>query len=258
MTAPQRTFRAIIVDDEPAGREYVEELAANEPSLSVIGSFGDPRAAVEAVLRDKPDILFLDIQMPGMDGFELLECLSEAFPPAVVFITAFDKHAIDAFDVSAADYLLKPFDAGRFHRAIERAAAKATTARQTGLTETPAVLERLRGTTGYARTLPARVGDRIILQRVSDIAWFEAQGKYVHLHVGTEQLIMRHTMQSLEQRLDPERFVRVSRSAIINVDHVRHLEPWSPGDFVITLRSGEKVYSTQGYRAALRRLVRVT
>ncbi len=254
---PPAALRAIIVDDEPASREYVEELAAGEPSLVIVGSYGDPRAAVEAVLRDKPDILILDIQMPGMDGFELLECLRESFPPAVVFVTAYDRHAIDAFDVSAADYLLKPFDAGRFRRAIERAARHVAAPRGPAAAVVPAVLERTRADT-YLRILPARTGHRIVLQRVAEVVWFEAQGKYVHLHGPSERLTIRHTMQSLEDRLDPARFLRVSRSAIVNLDHVQHLEPWSQGDFVITMRSGAKIYSTQGYRTAVRRLVRFT
>jgi two-component system LytT family response regulator len=204
---PAPRLRAIVVDDEPDGREYLEELLADEPSIELIGSYDDPRLAMEAVLRDKPDLLFLDLQKPGLDGAEVLECI----------------------------------------RTGARIAAAAGTRRTT-------VIERRAGP--FIRHLAVRVGERIVLPRVSDVSWFEADGKYIHLHIGNERLMLRHTMQSLEGRLNPELFVRVSRSAIVNVDHIRHLEPWSQGDYVITLKNGGKVHTTQAFRATLRRLVR--
>jgi two-component system LytT family response regulator len=249
-------LRSIIVDDEPAARELLQELLANEPGVTVVGSYGDPRSAIEAILRDKPDMLFLDVQMPLLNGFELLDALGDSIPSAVVFVTAFDEHAIEAFDVSAADYVLKPLDEQRLHRAVTRAMTRVGEAPSETAASTRAAINA--APSSYARLIPIATKDRITLQRVDEIAWFEAQGKYIRVHTPTGHHLIRLTMQSIEARLNPERFVRVSRSAIVNLDQVKHVEVWSHGDYAVTLRSGVQIISTQGYRARLRKLFRLS
>jgi two-component system LytT family response regulator len=249
-------LRSIIVDDEPAARELLAELLAKHESVELIGSYGDPSEALEHILRDHPDILFLDVHMPRLNGFELLDALGDDVPPAVVFTTAYDEHALAAFDVSAADYLLKPFDEHRLDRAIARAEQRVGVSPLPDAVPGDAALVRaLRERDMFARIIPVRVNERIVLQRVDEISWFEADGKYIRIHVGPDTHLIRHTMQRLEQRLDPRRFLRVSRFAIVNIDHVRHIEPWSHGDYVLSMRGGGSVVSTQGYRASLRQLV---
>jgi two-component system LytT family response regulator len=260
-TPDVQRIRAVVVDDEPAAREYLAELVAARRDIELCGSFGDPAEALDALLHDTPDLLFLDVQMPKLNGFELLDALGDRTPPAVIFTTAYDQHAIDAFDVSATDYLLKPFDDARLDRAlaraaiqIESAAARASDERE-NVDGTDPLTRALHDQEMYARTIPIRVRDRIILQRVDEVTWFEADGKYIRVHVGTSSALIRCTMQRLEQRVDPRRFMRVSRFAIVNIEQIKHIEPWSHGDYVLTLRSGGTVVTTQSYRDALRRLV---
>ena len=244
-------LRSIIVDDEPAARELLEELLENEP-IEVVGSFGDPTEAVPAIIERKPDVLFLDVQMPTLTGFDLLQALGEHAPRAVIFVTAYDRHAIAAFDVNAIDYLLKPFDVRRLRIAVARAMERIPL---TALQTSPAVDQKVTPRDPL-RLLPIRLADRILLAPVEEVSMFEAEGKYVRVHFGQTSRRVRMTMQALEQRLDPDRFIRISRSTIVNLHHVKHLERWSHGQYVLALRSGAKVTSTQGYRTRLRRVLR--
>lgn len=244
-------LRSIIVDDEPAARELLEELLENEP-IEVIGSYGDPQEAAIAIAGDKPDVLFLDVQMPNLTGFDLLRKLGDDAPPIVIFVTAYDQHAIAAFDVNAVDYLLKPFEQERLRLAISRALERGKTEVDEG-----AAIERSLEDEGPIRLLPIRLSDRIILAPVDQVSMFEADGKYVRVHFDQSSRLVRVTMQRLEQRLDPKRFVRVSRSAIVNLDHVKHFQPVSHGQYLLALRSGAEVLSTQGYGDRLRKVLRL-
>ncbi|MDB4912751.1 MAG: LytTr DNA-binding region [Gemmatimonadetes bacterium] len=248
-------LRSIIVDDEPAARTLLQDLLTGEPT-TVIGSYGNPRAAIEAILRDKPDLLFLDVEMPVLNGFDVLDALGDDLPPAVVFVTAFKDHAIEAFDVSAADYVLKPVDGERLHRAIVRAVQRVAAGSEGDATASTRAVLAARPIAQYTRVIPVGTRDRISLQRVNDIVWFEADRKYIRVHTPAERHVIRLTMQSLEARLDPERFIRVSRSAIVNMEYIEHIEPWSHGDHWISMRGGAKVLTTQGYRPRLRQLLR--
>ncbi|MDB4917196.1 MAG: LytTr DNA-binding region [Gemmatimonadetes bacterium] len=244
-------MKTMIVDDEPAAREMLAELLAKESDVEIIGSYGDPRQAVAAIRRDRPDLLFLDIRMSALDGFALLGTLGDDAPRAIVFVTAFDEHAIAAFDVSAADYVLKPLDEERLSRAVERARTRLLPDAQAAR---PGALAGNSAAAGYARVIPVSTRDRIILQRVDEVFWFEADGKYIRVHAPAGIYLIRHPMHGLEQRLDPTRFMRISRSAIVNVDQIHHIEPWSRGDYCVVLKSGHKVTSTEAYRARLRQL----
>jgi two-component system, LytTR family, response regulator len=250
-------LRSIVVDDEEGARTLINEILATRPDVEVIGSYADTRQALAAIKRDKPDLLFLDIQMPGRNGFAVLDQLGPD-APAVVFVTAYEQYAAEAFDVSAVDYVLKPLDEERLHRAVDRVLARLSRGDRP-LNESPVtqmLLEMRKQRDDYLRFLPVRGKNKIVLQKVDDVTWFEADGKYVRLHVGAEQHLIRHAMHSLAGKLDPTKFIRVSRSSIVNIEHITHLEPWSHGEWSLTMRGGHRVVSTHGYRKELQQLLR--
>jgi two-component system LytT family response regulator len=213
------------------------------------------------------DVLFLDVQMPGLNGFDVLQALGEIIGvdslPAIVFVTAFDSYALKAFEVSAVDYLLKPFDRSRFERALVRAKARARRFAEPEAPdrEDPALMALLRGLRAdrkvgdhYARRLAARSGNKLNLVRVEEVDWIDAAGNYARLHVGGRRHLVRETMTELESRLDPNRFLRVHRSIIVNVERVTTVEPYSHGAYVLTIRDGARVISSRTYSARLRTL----
>lgn len=250
-------MRSVVVDDEQAARDLLIEILSKRPDVNVVGSYANANQAVHGIRREKPDLVFLDIQMPSRDGFSVLDALgSEA--PAVIFVTAFDQYAVEAFDVHAIDYILKPIDEERVHRAVDRAHARLKSGEEaivpSAITQMIATL-REQGD-DYLRYLPLKVKEKVILQKVGDIDLIEADGKYVKVSVGADQFLVRRTMQSLESRLDPGAFLRVSRSTIVNIASIAHLEPWGASEWSITLRSGQRVISTYGYREKLQRLLK--
>jgi two-component system LytT family response regulator len=250
-------LRSVVVDDEPAARELLVEILGKRPDIQVAGVYGDSRQAIAGIKREKPDVVFLDIQMPGRDGFAILDALGPDAPP-VIFVTAYDEYAVQAFDFAAVDYILKPLDEDRVFRAIDRAITRNKTGRNevepSAVTRMMSALRSHREE--YLRFLPVKIREKVVLQRVDDVSWIEADGKYVKVHAGGDHHLIRRTMHSLENRLDPAKFLRVSRSAIVNIDLVAHLEPWSHGEWAITMRNGHRVISTHGYRERLQRLLR--
>jgi two-component system, LytTR family, response regulator len=251
-------LRTVIVDDESAGRDLLKFLLSQRPDIEVIGVYGNSRAAITGIRRGKPDLVFLDVQMPGRDGFTLLDELGPDAPP-VIFVTAFDEYALKAFDIGAFDYVLKPVDEARFFYALDRAirrinVGESAGAPANGMTQLIRELKAYRES--YIRYLPIKVKDRMVLQRVEDVTWFEADGKYVRVHVGADRHLVRRTLLSLDEKLNPDKFLRVSRSAIVNIEMVRHLEPWVHGDWVIVLANGRRVFSTHGYRDRLKTLLK--
>jgi two-component system LytT family response regulator len=310
MTAPAAaaTIRALIVDDEALSRQRVRRLLRAERDVSVVGECADGAAAVEAIARLAPDVVFLDVQMPELDGFGVLRRLADgaattagdARQPLVVFVTAYDQYAIRAFDVHALDYLLKPFTAERFRDAVQRVRAALVppdaSARRSADARIAALLAQLsaelqlggatpagsapnassparRRTSGpqprvsaasaamepaaasepaarptYPDRIAVRDDGRVIFVRVADVDWAEAAGNYVRLHVGREVHLVRETMAALEAALDPGRFVRIHRSAIVAVDRIKELQPWFAGDYVVTLHNGVKLRMSRTYR----------
>jgi two-component system LytT family response regulator len=251
-TAP---LRALVVDDEPLARELLRRMLDEHPALEVIGECASGTQAVEAVRAERPDLLFLDVQMPGLDGFAVLRELAPDLPE-VIFVTAYDQYALRAFDVHALDYLLKPFDEERLARAIDR--ARAHLRRPDAESDRGRILElldELRGARRWRERLVIRAGERAYLQPVAEIDWLEADGKYVKVHVGPRAHTIRETMTQLADVLDPRRFLRISRSAIVNVDRIREIQPWFRGDYVVILQNGAEVTSTRGYRDTLKALL---
>ncbi len=249
-------LRCLIVDDEPLARELLRGMIAAHPGVEVVAECGDGRSALRAIRRFDPDLLFLDIEMPKMDGFDLVQELDPDAMPAIVFVTAYDRYALRAFEVHALDYLLKPFDEERLERSIKRARDQLSRPdRGDEWGRVLALLEDMGARDRYADRIPLRRSDRTILQPVSEIEWLEADGKHVKVHVGKEVYSIREAMSRLEGQLDPRQFLRVSRSAIVNVDRIREVQPWFHGDHVIVLKGGDQVTTTRTYRPVVNRLL---
>lgn len=251
-----KKFRTVVVDDEPLARELLIDMLARHPEIELVGDFENGDQAVLGIRATAPDLLFLDIQMPGKDGFEVLRELDPDALPAVVFVTAYDEFAIRAFDVSALDYLLKPFDPPRLRRAIERATAHlGHRSSEDEMRRVLRFLEEMRLRERRQQRLPITVGERTYLQDVDEIDWIEADGRYMKIHVGERAHSIRETMQNLEEYLDSASFVRVSRSALVNVDRIREIQPWFNGTHVLIMRNGDQVTTTRGHRDTVQRLM---
>ena len=252
MTLPAVTkTRVLVADDEPLARERLRMLLEREPGMQLIGECRDGAEAIAAIRQLQPDLVFLDVQMPGATGFDVIEAIGPARMPAVVFVTAYDRYALRAFDVRALDYLLKPFDRERFQQALGRA-------RQLLQRESSGDLERRLLALVQDLKEPPRVdrfvvksGGRVYFVRTSEIDWVEAAGNYVKLHVGREAHLLRETMTAIEGQLDPEVFFRIHRCHIVNIERVQELQPWFNGEYVACLRTGERLTLSRGYREKL-------
>jgi two-component system LytT family response regulator len=242
-------LRAIIADDEPLGRERVRTLLKDEPDVEVVAEAANGREAVAAVRKHAPDLLFLDVQMPELDGFEVLRGLGRERLPVVIFVTAFDEHAVRAFEVHALDYLLKPFKPSRFKQAVARAREQA---RRRGGLEVPAelvaLLKEQASKSTFALRLAVKSPERTVFVKVELLDWAESAGNYVVLHSGKETHVMRETMSALTARLDPAQFLRVSRSALVNADRIKELQVAFNGEHVVVMRDGTRVPMTRGLR----------
>lgn len=244
--------RTLLVDDEPLVRRGLCEYLAACDGVEVVGEAGDGIAAVQQIEELRPDLVFLDVQMPGLDGFEVLAQIEPERRPVVVFVTAFDQYALRAFEAHAIDYLLKPFDEDRFRTAMERARtwlAKAQGQRATGVS---ALLDEV-GRVRRADRFVVKHAGRLRLVPADEVEWIEARGNYVHLHHTEGPFLLRETLAALQESLDPARFVRVHRSAIVAMPAVRDLERLPAGDHELRLRSGARVVLSRGYRAEFER-----
>jgi len=244
-----------IVDDEPLARERIRTLLAGEPDLEVIAECANGADALVAFRQRTPDLVFLDVQMPEMDGFALLRALPPPLP-AVIFATAFDEHAVPAFEVHALDYLLKPFKPARFRAALAR--AREQLAKQTGDDTTRRLLALLEARPkeppAYLARLAVRDRDRVRFVKTTDIDWLEASGNYVVIHAGKENLVMRETLAALEAQLSPAEFFRLSRSALVRLDRVKEVEPAFNDEHVVVLATGARLPLTRGVRELQERL----
>lgn len=253
------TIRVLIVDDEPLARERVRALLAAETDIQVVGEARDGREAVAAIESLRPDLLFLDVQMPELDGFGVLDELSPSELPLVVFVTAYDQYALQAFAVHALDYLLKPFDARRFRQALGRARAQlANRGGEEVNQRVLALLEHLQSQRPVLTRFVVRTSTRILLVRARDVECIEATGNYMRLHVGKDAHLIRETMASLEARLDPARFVRVHRSWIVNVEKIAELQPWFHGTYLVVLASGTRIHVSRSFQERIEALLAPT
>jgi two-component system LytT family response regulator len=247
------TVRVLIVDDEDLARQRLQRLLATERDVEVIGEAADGVQAVDAIRRLVPDLVFLDVQMPEVDGFAVLERLRPRPAPAIIFVTAHDDYALRAFDVHAVDYLRKPFDAARFREAFSRARQRlAGAGADDQARKIDALLAQVEAQPPRSRErLMVRTDGRLYFVRIDDIDWIEAAGNYVKLHVGRETHLMRETMMGIEKMLDPTRFLRIHRSAIVNLDRVREMQPWFSGEYTVILRDGTQLRLSRVYRDRL-------
>ncbi len=249
-------IRTLIVDDEPLARERLRTLLADQPDIEVVGECEDGPAAVEAIERDRPDLVFLDVQMPELTGFDVLDQLGFT-PPAVIFVTAYDQYAIKAFDVHAIDYLLKPFDRDRFEQALTRARGDLRDTSRNS--EVQKQLRALLDEAADQRTDPGRLvirgRGRIHFVSLEDVDYIVAAGNYVRIHAGDESHLLRETLTHMAERLSATGFLRVSRSAIVRIDQIQHLKPRGQGRYLIGLRSGATVRSGQSYADNVARLL---
>jgi two-component system LytT family response regulator len=245
-------FRVVIADDEPPARAKVRRFLADDPEVAIVGEAESGPEAVALVERERPDLLFLDVQMPGADGFGVLAALPPEVLPRVVFVTAYDAYAIRAFDVHAVDYLLKPFDEERFQTALER--AKAQLRKSEGAeweARLQRVLDEARPSSRPLERILVRRGETAHLLPVERVDWLEAEDNYVRLHSGGESYLVRGTLAAFEARLDPTRFARIHRSHIVHLDRIRTLHPWSHGDWLVTLHDGTELMLSRRYRDRL-------
>ncbi|MCC6317547.1 MAG: response regulator transcription factor [Gemmatimonadaceae bacterium] len=271
--------RVLIVDDEPIARRRLRRLLRLEDDVEVVADVGSGREAIETIQRDRPDLVLLDVQMPDVDGFGVVDALGVDHMPATIFVTAYNEYAVRAFDVHAIDYLLKPFDGERFKAAFQRARLhleQVSSAEQGRRIK--ALLEQVLGEGGVAATAGAgapptlvahqggaassprhRFVDRLMVKhdgrvffvKVTDVDWFEASGNYVRIHTGKVSHLIRETMQRVESQLDPSMFVRIHRAVIVNLDRIRELQPWFAGDYVVILRDGRQLKLSRTYREHL-------
>jgi two-component system LytT family response regulator len=245
-------IQTLIVDDEPLGRERIRTLLARDPEIDVIGECTDGRQAIAEIEERKPDLVFLDVQMPEVDGFGVLEAVCGERMPVIIFVTAYDRYAVRAFEVHALDYLLKSFDRERFSAAMQRAKDEIRRSREGVLNERLAgLLEDLRAKKDRLTRLVIKSAGRIVFLRVEEIDWVEAADNYVRVHAGKESHLIRETLQSLEKRLDPGKFLRIHRCSIVNLDRIRELQPIFHGDYAVKLADGTELTLSRNYREKL-------
>ena len=249
------TLRALVVDDEPLARTALVRLLKRERDIQLVGQCGDGESAVETIRSAQPNIVFLDIQMPEMDGFQVVETIGVEKMPVTVFVTAFDRYAIRAFDANAVDYLLKPFEPERFARALARARDRCLGRQDGESAERLFALLNSRMQSDYAQRIAVAVGGRIVFVAVNEIDWIEAEGNYARLHAARKVYDVRETLQSLMEKLDPREFVRIHRSTIVNVQRIREVQPWFRGGHIVLLESGEQLRMSRYQRDAVERLL---
>jgi two-component system, LytTR family, response regulator len=246
--------RTIVVDDEPLARERLIKLLRSESEIEVVGEAANGRAAVDLIRQEKPALAFLDVQMPELDGFGVLSELDESERPGIVFVTAYDKFALKAFEVHAIDYLLKPFDKERFHSALRRALDHLTRPQPDKMQEQlSALLSELRPAPQSDR-IAVKSDGRVVFIKLADIDWIEAADNYISLHVGKDSPLVRETMANIEARLPRERFIRISRSTIVNMDRIKELQPMFHGEYAVILRDGTRLTLSRSHRDKLQQL----
>jgi two-component system LytT family response regulator len=245
-------IRTLVVDDEPLARERVMSLLQQETDVEIVGECADGAQAVSAIQERSPDLVFLDVQMPGVDGFEVIRNIGVERMPNVIFVTAYDEYALQAFEVHALDYLLKPFGKDRFKETL-RHAREALERRRAGDLgrRLLALVHDIKPEPQRVERLVVKSGGRVFFLRTDEIDWIEAAGNYVRLHLGTESHLFRETMNRMEARLDGRRFARIHRSRIVNTERIKELQPWFNGDYVVILRDGQRLTLSRGYREKL-------
>ena len=269
-----KKIRTIIVDDEIPGRNALSAMLNPDPDIEIITECRNGLEAIMQIRQHTPDLVFLDVQMPGADGFQVIEEIGVEQMPVTVFVTAYDRHAIRAFSVRALDYLLKPFDHERFDNALLR--AKNQVRQQSLGSMSEKLLELLNDLQGDPKATTMQKDDKAIFDyaeakqperlliksagriyfiKTEEIDWIEAMSEYVKLHVGSKTHLMRETLQNLHAKLDPKKFLRIHRSTVVNIERIKDLQPLFKGEHVVTLESGTRLKSSRSYRSSLQKLI---
>jgi two-component system LytT family response regulator len=244
-------IRVLLVDDESLAREMLREMLQDDPQVTIVGESCNGHEALEAIRTHSPDLIFLDVQMPELGGFEVLEALGKEIP-RVIFVTAYDQYAVRAFEVHALDYLLKPFDQERFDISWQRARAQILRDRGGGTDQRIlALLEEMKAGNKYLERLVIKASGRIYFLETSEIDWIEAEGNYVSVHSAKKCHLLRETISSLEAQLDPRKFLRIHRSSIVRIGRIQELQPWFHGEYRIILQNGTQLTLSRNYRDKL-------
>ena len=250
------SLRVVVADDEELGRERLVRMLKRDPEVELVGVCAGGQEALETIRGLEPDVAFLDVQMPGLDAFALMAALPEGQGPAFVLVTAHENYAVRAFDRHAVDYVLKPFSHARVRTALARVRESLAARSGAGLKQVLSVLKDLEHKVDHAAgRIAVQTDGSTFFLKVESVDWVEAAGKYLHLHVGKQVHTIRGTMAGLQETLDPADFVRVSRSAIVNVDRIQEIQPWFQGAHLLILRDRTQLTSTRRYRRNLRRLL---
>ena len=252
----EEKIKALIADDEPLARKFIRRMLKDDRDVEIVAECNDGKSALAMIRKHNPDVVFLDVQMPEMDGFAVLEAISHEHMPEIVFTTAYEQYAIRAFELHALDYLLKPFDQARFRDALKHVKEQLV-ARQNDDTrrQINALLENMKTRPEYLERLIIKADGRISFLNTRDVDWIEADDKYVHLHINKTAHMVRQTLSALESQLDPRKFLRVHRSAIVNVDRIKELHPLFNGEHTIVLEDGTKLTLSRNYKDKLFRLI---
>ena len=247
-------IRVLLVDDEPLARAMLREMLAGDPQVSIVGESCNGREALEAIRAHSPELVFLDVQMPEVGGFEVLASLSEGEMPHIIFVTAYDQYAVRAFEVQALDYLLKPFDQERFDISWQRAKVQILRDRNGdgGMDQRIlSLLEELKAGKNYLERLVIKTSGRIYFLDTDEIDWIEAEGNYVSVHSSKKSHLLRETISSLEAQLDPKKFVRIHRSSIVRLAYIQELQPWFHGEYRVILQDGTQLTLSRNHRDKL-------
>jgi two-component system, LytTR family, response regulator len=241
-------MRVLIIDDEPRARNFMRKLLVSDSSVQIAGECADGDEAIRSIKTKAPDLIFLDVQMPEIDGFTVLERLRPEEIPAVVFVTAYDQYALRAFEQHALDYLLKPFDQERFSRTLEHAKLRIAERKNTQHAAIAQLLANEQCRRAYLNRITVKRNGRILLLPMQNIEWIEAEDNYVLLHSGKEAYMLRQTLSNIHGKLDPDTFIRVHRSAIVNIEALKELQPEFDGAYGLELKSGTKLRLSRSYR----------
>jgi two-component system LytT family response regulator len=251
------TIRTLIVDDEPLARSKIQTFLAAEEDFEVVGECGSGTEAISAIKKQHPDLVFLDVQMPELDGFSVIEAIGATEMPTTVFVTAFDQYAVKAFDFHAVDYLLKPFDRGRFRESLSQIRNQLERSDTSDLNrQLVTLLEDLKKADDFTERLAVKTSSGVSFLRTEEIHWVDAAGNYVRLNTQDgDSHLLRETLTALEMRLDPKRFVRVHRSTIVNVERIREIRAQSHGEHLIIMEMGQRLTLSRGYRDRVHDLI---
>lgn len=250
------TLRSVIVDDEPLARKKIRSLLEAEPDVQVLSECQDGDEAVVAIREHTPDLVFLDVRMPGLDGFGVLDALQGETLPEVIFVTAYDEYALAAFESHAADYLLKPIRPERFRAALDRVRQARTEGRSHEVQERLLdLLDSVQRTSAYPSRICVKTSRRIVILKVDDICWIDGAGNYARIHAGGNVHLMRHTLNGLDDKLDPSHFLRIHRSTIVNIDRIDEVKYSSGGELLLILEGGQRLTVSRSYRDQFQHLL---